>query len=213
VSDRDAHLLGWLRAVDRSRLARRPLARTLAAGMSVLLVSLGSDAFTQEQDASPQDLSRQDLSRQDLSCQDMSRVACREPEPVVSALQDLRSDSKSPTEFYITVDGQTPKPSNMISGVPDIVVKQRDVEDWIIENRTAELHDFNIHQLQVGRLVRRSRQRAVSAKYSRYGQRHLFQRPHTGISERATTHGLSQSRTSSAALSITAKSWSTGTAA
>ena len=31
--------------------------------------------------------------------------------------------------------------------MPDIVVKQGDVEDWIIENRSPELHDFHIHQL------------------------------------------------------------------
>jgi FtsP/CotA-like multicopper oxidase with cupredoxin domain len=57
------------------------------------------------------------------------------------------NDPKSPIEFFITVDGQTPKPFDMNSDVPDIVVKQGDVEDWIIENRTAELHDFHIHQL------------------------------------------------------------------
>jgi FtsP/CotA-like multicopper oxidase with cupredoxin domain len=57
------------------------------------------------------------------------------------------NDPNSPTAFFITVDGQTPKPFDMNSEVPDIVVKQGDVEDWIIENRTAELHDFHIHQL------------------------------------------------------------------
>jgi FtsP/CotA-like multicopper oxidase with cupredoxin domain len=57
------------------------------------------------------------------------------------------NDPNSPTAFFITVDGQAPKPFDMNSDVPDIVVKQGDVEDWIIENRTAELHDFHIHQL------------------------------------------------------------------
>ena len=57
------------------------------------------------------------------------------------------NDPKSPTVFFLTVDGQTPKPFDMNSDVPDIVVKQGDVEDWIIENRSAELHDFHIHQL------------------------------------------------------------------
>jgi FtsP/CotA-like multicopper oxidase with cupredoxin domain len=33
------------------------------------------------------------------------------------------------------------------SGVPDIVVKQGDVEDWMIENRSTELHAFHIHQI------------------------------------------------------------------
>jgi len=57
------------------------------------------------------------------------------------------NDPKSPTAFFITVAGQSPKPFDMTSDVPDIVVRQGDVEDWIIENRTAELHDFHIHQL------------------------------------------------------------------
>lgn len=52
----------------------------------------------------------------------------------------------SATEFYITVDGRTPAAFNPSSGVPDIVVRQGDVEDWIIENRSNELHDFHIHQ-------------------------------------------------------------------
>ncbi len=57
------------------------------------------------------------------------------------------TDPNSPTTFYITVDGKTPAPFDPQSEVPDIVVKQGDVEDWIIENRSTELHDFHIHQL------------------------------------------------------------------
>jgi len=57
------------------------------------------------------------------------------------------NDPNSPTTFFITVDGQTPTPFDPASGVPDIVVKQGDVEDWIIENRSTELHAFHIHQL------------------------------------------------------------------
>jgi FtsP/CotA-like multicopper oxidase with cupredoxin domain len=57
------------------------------------------------------------------------------------------NDPKSKTDFFITVEGQKPKlfdPSDMI---PNIVAQQGDVEDWIIENRTQELHAFHIHQL------------------------------------------------------------------
>jgi FtsP/CotA-like multicopper oxidase with cupredoxin domain len=61
-------------------------------------------------------------------------------------LQDP-NDPNSPTTFYLTVDGKTPTPFDPTSDVPDIVVKQGDVEDWIIENRSSELHDFHIHQL------------------------------------------------------------------
>jgi FtsP/CotA-like multicopper oxidase with cupredoxin domain len=57
------------------------------------------------------------------------------------------NDPNSATTFYITVDGQTPRPFDPSSSVPDIVVHQGDVEDWIIENRSTELHAFHIHQL------------------------------------------------------------------
>jgi FtsP/CotA-like multicopper oxidase with cupredoxin domain len=56
-------------------------------------------------------------------------------------------DPNSATSFYLTVDGKTPKPFDPNSVEPDIVVKQGDVEDWIIENRSNELHAFHIHQL------------------------------------------------------------------
>ncbi|NEU99660.1 multicopper oxidase family protein [Bradyrhizobium uaiense] len=57
------------------------------------------------------------------------------------------NDPNSPTKFFITLDGETPKPFDPQSDVPDITVRQGDVEDWIIENRSMELHDFHIHQL------------------------------------------------------------------
>jgi FtsP/CotA-like multicopper oxidase with cupredoxin domain len=52
-----------------------------------------------------------------------------------------------PTEFYITVDGQTPMAFDPKASLPNIVAKQGTVEDWIIENRSNELHAFHIHQL------------------------------------------------------------------
>jgi FtsP/CotA-like multicopper oxidase with cupredoxin domain len=57
------------------------------------------------------------------------------------------NDPNSATTFYITVDGQTPAPFDPSSDVPNIIAKQGDVEDWIIENRSNELHAFHIHQL------------------------------------------------------------------
>jgi FtsP/CotA-like multicopper oxidase with cupredoxin domain len=56
-------------------------------------------------------------------------------------------DPNSATEFYITVDGQAPKMFDPHSGVADIVTHQGNVEDWVIENRTTELHAFHIHQI------------------------------------------------------------------
>ncbi|MGA9472972.1 MAG: multicopper oxidase domain-containing protein [Terriglobales bacterium] len=57
------------------------------------------------------------------------------------------NDPTSATEFYVTVDGQTPQMFDPKSGVPNMIAKQGTVEDWIIENRSAELHAFHIHQL------------------------------------------------------------------
>jgi FtsP/CotA-like multicopper oxidase with cupredoxin domain len=60
---------------------------------------------------------------------------------------DNPSDPTSAVEFYLTVDGQQPKMFDMNSDVPNIEVQQGTVEDWIIENRSSELHAFHIHQL------------------------------------------------------------------
>jgi FtsP/CotA-like multicopper oxidase with cupredoxin domain len=57
------------------------------------------------------------------------------------------NNPNSATEFYLTVDGQTPMQFDPASTTPNIVVKQGDVEDWIIENRSTELHAFHIHQI------------------------------------------------------------------
>jgi FtsP/CotA-like multicopper oxidase with cupredoxin domain len=56
------------------------------------------------------------------------------------------TNPNSPTNFYITVDGQTPtlfSPENP----PAIVTTQGSVEDWTIENRALENHEFHTHQL------------------------------------------------------------------
>ena len=52
----------------------------------------------------------------------------------------------SPTNFFITVDGATPtlfSPTNP----PAIVTTQGSVEDWTIENRAQENHEFHMHQI------------------------------------------------------------------
>jgi FtsP/CotA-like multicopper oxidase with cupredoxin domain len=60
---------------------------------------------------------------------------------------DDPKDPNSPTTFYLTVEGQPPASFDPHSSVPNIVVHQGDVEDWIIENRSQEVHDFHIHQV------------------------------------------------------------------
>jgi len=57
------------------------------------------------------------------------------------------SEDTSGQKFYLTVDGETPVAFDPLSTRPNIVAKQGDVEDWIIENRSPELHAFHIHQV------------------------------------------------------------------
>lgn len=53
---------------------------------------------------------------------------------------------EGPTNFFITVDGATPTlfDPNL---PPAIVTTQGSVEDWTIENRTNEAHEFHMHQI------------------------------------------------------------------
>jgi FtsP/CotA-like multicopper oxidase with cupredoxin domain len=53
----------------------------------------------------------------------------------------------SPTKFYLTVEGQANKQFDMNDTEPNVVVQQGTVEDWVIENRTREVHAFHIHQI------------------------------------------------------------------
>lgn len=56
------------------------------------------------------------------------------------------ANPKSPIVYSITEEGREPVPFDPYSKSPDITVQQGEVEDWIIENRTQELHAFHIHQ-------------------------------------------------------------------
>jgi FtsP/CotA-like multicopper oxidase with cupredoxin domain len=56
------------------------------------------------------------------------------------------SNPASPTNFFITVNGATPvlfDPNNP----PAIVTTQGAVEDWTIQNRAQENHEFHMHQI------------------------------------------------------------------
>jgi FtsP/CotA-like multicopper oxidase with cupredoxin domain len=56
------------------------------------------------------------------------------------------SNPLSPTNFYVTVEGATPtlfSPDNP----PAIITTQGSVEDWTVENRSQEVHEFHIHQI------------------------------------------------------------------
>jgi FtsP/CotA-like multicopper oxidase with cupredoxin domain len=56
-------------------------------------------------------------------------------------------DPDAAQKFYLTVEGQAPAAFDPSSTTPNIVAKQGDVEDWVIENRSTELHAFHIHQV------------------------------------------------------------------
>lgn len=57
------------------------------------------------------------------------------------------SDPGAPGHFYLTVDGEAPAAFDPAQEQPNIIVQQGTVEDWIIENRSGEVHAFHIHQL------------------------------------------------------------------
>ncbi len=50
------------------------------------------------------------------------------------------------TVFFITVDGQKETPFSP-DNPPAITTSKGAVEEWTIENRTAELHEFHMHQI------------------------------------------------------------------
>jgi FtsP/CotA-like multicopper oxidase with cupredoxin domain len=56
-------------------------------------------------------------------------------------------DPKSPTLFFITEEGRSAAVFDPHSAEPNIVVRQGEVEDWVIENRSQESHVFHVHQL------------------------------------------------------------------
>jgi FtsP/CotA-like multicopper oxidase with cupredoxin domain len=56
------------------------------------------------------------------------------------------SNPASPTNFFITVDGAPPTLFDAVNP-PSIVTTQGSVEDWTIENRSGENHEFHIHQI------------------------------------------------------------------
>jgi FtsP/CotA-like multicopper oxidase with cupredoxin domain len=61
-------------------------------------------------------------------------------------LVDPSDPDTSPTNFFITVDGATPTlfdPNNP----PAITTTQGAVEDWTIQNRALENHEFHLHQI------------------------------------------------------------------
>jgi FtsP/CotA-like multicopper oxidase with cupredoxin domain len=65
----------------------------------------------------------------------------------VTATRHLHfSENSDQTQFFITVDGQ--KPVVFSANLPPaIITTQGSVEDWTIENRAKENHEFHFHQI------------------------------------------------------------------
>src|SRR6185312_9541920 len=66
--------------------------------------------------------------------------------PGQKALQKLKHNIAEPVKFYITVDGaflQLYDPNNP----PAITTNRGAVEEWKIENRSPEVHEFHMHQI------------------------------------------------------------------
>jgi FtsP/CotA-like multicopper oxidase with cupredoxin domain len=59
---------------------------------------------------------------------------------------EATNGTNGPTEFFIAVDGTTPKVFSM-TDAPAITTTVGAVEDWTVENRTGETHAFHIHQI------------------------------------------------------------------
>jgi FtsP/CotA-like multicopper oxidase with cupredoxin domain len=88
--------------------------------------------------------------------QDLKRVPAVSAAPPAQRFRGLAEATPKTTRklffseddqyFYITVDGETPEPYSM-DAPPAIVTTQGTTEDWTIENRSAENHEFHIHQI------------------------------------------------------------------
>jgi FtsP/CotA-like multicopper oxidase with cupredoxin domain len=69
-----------------------------------------------------------------------------ETAPVTKQRKLYFSENATQTQFFITVDGQTPVPFSA-DLPPAVVTTQGSVEDWTIENRAQENHEFHFHQI------------------------------------------------------------------
>lgn len=66
--------------------------------------------------------------------------------PVTTQRHLYFSENATQTQFFITVDGQTPVVFSA-SNPPAVITTQGSVEDWTIENQAKENHEFHFHQI------------------------------------------------------------------
>jgi len=75
-----------------------------------------------------------------------SRFAGLSTTPVTSNRTLYFSEDNPNQQFFITVEGQTPTLFSA-NNPPAIITRQGSVEDWTIQNRTHENHEFHFHQI------------------------------------------------------------------
>jgi FtsP/CotA-like multicopper oxidase with cupredoxin domain len=66
--------------------------------------------------------------------------------PVSARRRLYFSENATQTQFFITVDGQTPTVFD-VNNPPAVITTQGSVEEWTIENRAQENHEFHFHQI------------------------------------------------------------------
>jgi FtsP/CotA-like multicopper oxidase with cupredoxin domain len=64
----------------------------------------------------------------------------------VTATRHLTFSEVQPTQFFITVDGQTPTLFDN-NNPPSVITTQGSVEKWIVRNVAQENHEFHFHQI------------------------------------------------------------------
>lgn len=160
VGSQDGRRLGSLIPVTDMRLPPAARAEFLVVGPSRTVQS--AQFLTESINTGPEgdNDTRRVLAtvvggRTDAGTGTMAEVSGAPWEPRFSELRRERttatrhiyfSENDDQTQFFITVDGQTPAPFSMDSA-PAIVTTQGSVEDWIIENRAFENHEFHFHQI------------------------------------------------------------------
>jgi FtsP/CotA-like multicopper oxidase with cupredoxin domain len=84
------------------------------------------------------------LHMEDLKFADLAKVAPTTQRKIY--FSEEFGGTNGPIQFYITVDGQNQRVFQD-NEKPAITTKVGAVEDWTIENRALETHDFHIHQI------------------------------------------------------------------
>ncbi len=127
------------RAIVMGRDGDNDTARTLA---SLVVGDAGHAAVSRPM---PKLSARAPSSRHESDALDGAVISARRTLYLSETLADPYDPSSQP-KYFITLDGAVPRVFNP-ADPPAIVTRQGAVEEWTIENRTREMHEFHIHQI------------------------------------------------------------------